>query len=82
MNDMTIKNKLFFILILQTKLLHRNGVVRNDFLVSTISGVFERVEVCLHELLISYFIFLRKKTTTPPQDINFIICFLFFSPNF
>ena len=35
-------------------LLHRNGVVRNDFFVSTISAVFERVEVWLHELLMGY----------------------------
>jgi hypothetical protein len=33
-------------------LLHRNGVVPNDFFVSTISAVFEGIEVWLHEFLI------------------------------
>lgn len=32
-------------------LLHRNGVVRNDFFISAISAAFERVGVCLHKLL-------------------------------
>ena len=42
-------------------LLHRNGVVRNDFFISTISAMFERVEVSLHDLLISNLIFLKYK---------------------
>ena len=33
-----------------SNLLHRNGVVRNDFFISTISAVFERVEFSLHEI--------------------------------
>ena len=43
-------------------LLHRNGLSLNDNLLSTISAVFERSEVWLHELLIKLaqtFVFLQ-----------------------
>ena len=56
-----------------SNLFHCNGLSLTGLSFSTISAVFERVEVWLHELLISYFIFLRNKTITPPQDNNFII---------
>ena len=47
----TPQSQLFMKMI--SNLLHCNGVVRNDFYISAISAVFERVEVCLHKLLMS-----------------------------
>ena len=45
----SFKNVKIIYLILCSKLLYRNGVVRNDFSISTISAEFERVGVWLHE---------------------------------
>ena len=47
-------NNFLLILCRHLYLLHRNGVVRNDFSISAISVVFERVEFWLHELLIFF----------------------------
>jgi len=37
-----------------SNLFHCNGVVRNDFFISTISAVFERVKIMLHEDAINH----------------------------
>jgi hypothetical protein len=49
-----LKTDFIAYLILCSKSLHCNGVNLNDNLLSTISAVFRRVEVCLHELLIFF----------------------------